>query len=65
MLDRVFVLEELIGGDHGDAVPGADLVAERAADAAGEVDGADLEGGLVAGAGHDADAGPRLGCGDR
>ena len=31
----LFVLEELVGGDHGDAVPGADLVAEGAADAAG------------------------------
>jgi len=52
----VFVLEELVGGDHGDAVPGADLVAEGAADAAREVDGADLEGGLVTGAGDGADA---------
>jgi len=43
LFDRVFVLEELIGGDHGDAVPGADLVAEGAADAAGEIDGADLK----------------------
>ncbi len=56
LLDCVFVLQELIGGEHGDAIPGADLVAEGAADAAGEVDGADLEGDLVSGAGDDADA---------
>src|SRR5205814_2041967 len=39
----VLVLQELIGRQHGDAVPRADLVAERAADAAGKIDGADLE----------------------
>jgi len=49
-------LEELIGGDHGDAVPGTDLMAESAADAAGEVDGADLEDDFVARAGDDVDA---------
>ena len=38
------------------AVPGADLVAEGAADAAGQVDGADLKGQLVARAGNGADA---------
>ena len=54
--DGLFVLEELVGGDHGDAVPGADLVAEGAADTAGEVDGADLEAGLVARAGDGGDA---------
>ena len=51
---RLRVLEELVGGDHRDAVPGADLMAEGAADAAGEVDRADLEGGLVARAGDGA-----------
>ena len=39
----VLVLDELIGRDHRDAVPRAHLVAQRASDAAGEVDRADLE----------------------
>ena len=56
LFDGLFVLQELIGGDHGDAIPGADLVAEGAADTAGEVDGAGLEGGGVARAGDGADA---------
>ena len=56
LLDRLFVLHELIRGDHGDAVPGADLVAKRAADAPGEIDGAGLEGGFMARAGNRADA---------
>ena len=56
LLDHILVLQELIGGDHGDAVPRADLVAQGAADAAGEVDGAGLEGGFVPRAGDDADA---------
>ena len=38
----VLVLEELVGREHRDAVPGANLVAEGAADTAGEVDRADL-----------------------
>jgi len=54
--DRLFILKELIGGDHGDAVPGADLMAERAADTAGKVDGANLERELVPRAGDDANA---------
>jgi hypothetical protein len=54
--DRLIVLEELIGRNHGDAIPGADLVAEGAANAAGEIDGADLEDDLVARAGDDVDA---------
>ena len=53
---RVRVLQELVGWNHRDAIPRADLVAERAADAAGEVDGADLEDRLVAMTGDDADA---------
>src|SRR5437868_2241390 len=56
LLHRVFVLQKLIGGDHGDAIPWADLMAQRAADAAGEVDRADLERQLMAWAGDDADA---------
>jgi hypothetical protein len=54
--NRLGVLEELIGGDHRDAIPRADLVAEGTANAAGEVDGADLKSGLVARAGDGADA---------
>ena len=50
------VLQKLIRRQHGDAVPRADLVAERATDAAGEVDRADLEDALVAGPGDGADA---------
>ena len=53
---RVRVLQELVGRQHGDAIPRADLVAERAADAAGEVDRADLERLLVTRAGDRADA---------
>src|SRR3954467_1420663 len=53
---RVGILEELIRRQHGDAVPRANLVAQRAADAAREVDGADLEDALVAVAGDRADA---------
>ena len=51
LLDRVLVLEELVGRDHRDAVPRADLVAERAADAAGKVDRADLKDLLMRGPG--------------
>src|SRR5687767_11631161 len=51
----LLVLKELIGGDHGDAVPGADLVTERTADAAGEIDGADLKDDFVARARDDVD----------
>jgi hypothetical protein len=47
----LIILQELIGGNHRDAVPGADLVAEGAANAAGKVDGADLEDVFVAWAG--------------
>ncbi len=36
-------MQELIGGEHGDAVPGADLVTETTADATGQIDGADLK----------------------
>ena len=56
MCHGLLVLKELIRGDHRNAVPRADLVAQRAADAAGEVDGADLEDHLVARAGDDVDA---------
>ena len=52
----LLVLQELIRRDHRDAIPWADLMAQRAADAAGEVDGADLERLLVAMAGDGADA---------
>jgi hypothetical protein len=55
LLHRVLILQELIRGDHRDAIPRADLVAERAADAAGEVDRADLKRQLVAWAGNEAD----------
>ncbi len=53
--NRLLVLEELIGGDHGYTVPWADLMAEGAADAAGEIDGADLEDVFVARAGDQRD----------
>ena len=56
LFDGLLILHELIGGDHGDAIPGADLMAEGAADAAGEVDGAGLEGSGVARAGDCTDA---------
>ena len=49
-------MQELIGGNHGDAVPRADLVAECAADTAGEIDGADLKDHLVTWAGNEMDA---------
>src|SRR5438552_2503708 len=52
----VFVLKELIRRQHGDAVPRTNLMAQRAADATGEVDGADLERLLVPRAGDCADA---------
>ena len=42
---RVFRFgQDLVGGDHGDHVPGADLGAELAADADVQVDGADAHG---------------------
>ena len=53
---RVLVLQKLVRRDHRDAVPRADLVAECAADAAREVDRADLEALLVARAGDEVDA---------
>ena len=53
---RLLVLEELVRRDHRDAIPRADLVTQRAANAAGEVDRADLKGGLMARAGNSADA---------
>jgi hypothetical protein len=53
---RVLVLQKLIRRDHRDAIPRADLVAQRAADAAGEVDRADLETLLVPRAGDQVDA---------
>jgi len=52
----VVVLQELVGREHRDAIPGADLVTKRAANAAGEVDRADLERELMPRAGDDADA---------
>src|SRR5882762_9191291 len=54
--NRLLILQELIGWDHRDAIPRADLVAEGAADAAGEVDGADLKNHLVARAGNEMNA---------
>ena len=56
LLDRLLILQELVGRNHGDAVPRTNLVAQRATDAAGKVDGADLKGGLVAMPGNDVDA---------
>ena len=56
LLLSILVLQKLIRRQHRDAVPRAHLVAQGAADAAREVDGADLEGALVAGAGDGADA---------
>ena len=53
---RLLVLKELIGRDHRDAIPWTNLVAQRAADAAGKVDRADLECRLVTRAWHGADA---------
>ena len=53
---RLLVVQELVGGDHRDAVPRADLVAQRAADAARQVDRADLEALLVARARDEVDA---------
>ena len=52
----VVVLQELIGRKHRDAVPRADLMAERAADATREVDRADLKRLLVTRTGDGADA---------
>ena len=56
LLHRVLILQELIRRDHRDAVPRADLVAQGAADAAREIDRADLKRQLVARAGDDLDA---------
>src|SRR5438874_10837 len=56
LLHRVLILQELIRRDHRDAVPRADLVAQGAADAAREIDRADLERQLVPRAGDDLDA---------
>ena len=56
MFVSILVLEELVGRDHRDAIPRADLMAERAADAAGQVDGADLKSRFMAWAGDRADA---------
>ncbi len=53
---HIVVLDELIRRKHRDAVPRADLVTERTADAAGEVDRADLKRLLVPRAGDRADA---------
>jgi len=46
-LSGVLVLQELIRRDHRDAIPRADLVTQCAADASGEIDRADLKGGLM------------------
>ena len=54
--NRLLILQELIRWNHRDAIPRADLMAEGAADAAGEIDGADLEDHFVARAGDDVDA---------
>ena len=54
--NRLLILKELIGGNHGDAIPRANLVAERAADAAGQIDGADLKDHFVPRPGNDMDA---------
>ena len=56
LLFSILVLQKLIRRDHGDAIPGADLVAEGAADTTGKIDGADLKGQLVPRAWDDADA---------
>ena len=56
LLDRILVLKELIGGDHRNAVPRANLMAQGAPDAARQVDRADLKRNLMPRAGNDADA---------
>ena len=54
--NRLLILKELISGDHRDAIPRANLVAERAADASWQVDRADLKGSFVPRAGDYRDA---------
>ena len=49
-------MKELIGRDHGNAIPWADLMAQRAADTAGQVDGAGLVYAFKALTGQCADA---------
>lgn len=54
--DEFFDVENLVGGDHGDDIPGADLGAEGAADAAWEVDLTGLHDGLELRSGDGVDA---------
>ena len=53
---RVLILQELIRRQHRDAIPRAHLVAQRAPDAAGEIDRANLKRQLMPWARNDADA---------